>query len=51
MREHLLNRAQIGAMHQQMGCKGMPEDVWRDVAPDAITCGPLLHYELQTARG
>ena len=24
---------------------------FRDARPDAITCGPLLHHELQGARG
>jgi hypothetical protein len=34
--EHLLNRAQIGAMNQHVGCEGVTEDVRRDPGPDGV---------------
>ena len=50
MPEHLLNRAQVGTPHQQVGREAMPEGMGRDARLKAIACGPLLHDELQAAR-
>ena len=47
--EQFLDRADVGAVHQQMGSKGMPQGVRRHPFYYASLSGSLLHRPLQIA--